>query len=154
MPQAKGPGTRDSRPETEEKIAGYQLGAIPRIPQYCSAPNVLPLFFFHISLKEEYKIAFFGKLCLMLAIAACWCSWLGIATPLVCLQRILVTDVHLNAERRERGTNPWDGHPVSVTTVVLPPAASDTILTQLATKGPAFSAGVFPSKKAWQLMAQ
>ena len=50
--------------------------------------------------------------------------------------------------------NPCDGHPVSVMTVVLPPAASDTILAQLATKGPDFSAGVFPSKKAWQLMAQ
>lgn len=53
------------------------------MPQYCSAPKVLPLFFFHMLLNDEYRMAFFEKVCLMLAMAAFWCSGLGMAAPFV-----------------------------------------------------------------------
>ena len=78
-------------------------------------------------------IKFCGKLFFRLCMASCCCDLPGMALLFAF---------------------PWVGQPLSVTTVVFPPAAWETFFAQSATKGPAAEGRTFPSKKAWQLMAQ
>ena len=72
--KSRGPRTDKESDPRWQWLVDYPLGAGPNMPQYRSAPKVLPLSFFHMLLNEEYKMALVAKCCLILAIAACWFS--------------------------------------------------------------------------------